>query len=1475
MCATLVVATGLYAVDQAGDSVGRQDRTQAAIEGFTGDVSARSAPAGLDLTLPHSRDAWATIRGYVYQVDLSIARWLELAPGEMLLLERGEDIDLVTIGLDSLIDGDDTVIAQRLEQIKHLDANLTLRSPDALEALANAVVHRQANPTSTLRFLFTTNALIVTERPALFPDGTPALRTWERMRQDTGDAGTHKVALDTMRAALSGARRPPGCNPQTWATFLSFVGTTDGHDPVGVDNDGLLGFIRVFEWGAGAPPAKEQRPRVKDMLVALRYADDALDAQALYERLFFHVFTVLTRRGEKRLDVAERDRQLALPTLTARDRARLVGLVSLMRDIEARVTTLERASGERDATVFALNAQIQDLQRRFDLNAQIQDLQRRFDIDGTITLAQIVPDLGIPPLTSHLSARRATIEGLAPRVMGHAWTALHGGVGSGKTQLVSLLMRDLSGPCRWIRMRDLTPEQACDRLDVACAALAGSAIERERCAWYDRLCRQLGRDTCIVLDDLPRLMHGDDLAERLLALARSCHDHGVRLVSLSAHPLPVSVRESLGDDVCVSMPIPVLLDGEVTDVLRSFGAPAALLKEGPASFFNGLARSNPLLLTAIARFLACQGWRWTDTAFDGLLSGAHAIDLNEETTHRLIARVEDDRARDLLYRLSLIQRPFTLDDVRAVAEVAPAVSRPRERLDALVGPWVQRDALDRFVLSPVIDVLGADDLAVATRRGCHAVLGDRLSRQRTLTEHEAVAAITHFVRADEHDRAGLFLASLLHRLHTEDDGFPADFLLAVWAELPLPREMSLGIRLLVRGVQIAVRHQRDLPTDYLTRDADVLLRDATSEDAWAVVALAVYAPTHSNRYLGRALAHYSASHLQTAQLADRRPFLLPDSLTLESLVWLHIDAVTSPARLAEWLDVIEGFDGAQRVRAFAGHLAEMACLGMSNRVWLEETAKPDDERNLPALDNALQALANRARGLGGELLWACLVRARIVVHAEYLGDLAGATRIADAALGHASTDRRVRFLLAGEIGEQIEMAGRHDNAWPYLEQAVAQQATEYAYLDMILLLVASKARGAHDIADAVGYAQQAVDVARASTEIPRLQRVRALGELAIARYMAGDLGAAFAACDEVGTDLLAERDDSGHWKDLLLRCIALTAYLATVAQTGAPPDLAPHGLPGVTLKRGFFLPTTRVPMQYEPAYDGLIPLNLTAYAQAIGNQERAAAWIGYAVDLAREGAHMLGVGRLAVEGIPDQVIGERYDDALTTALHVGSLLVVAEDGNAGLTQGTGLHVHDVLGPRPNGRWDRAENYAALLGLLPVFFGLCAVTIHEPERARLLSTGVAAWCRDLARAATRPRMWEVAADLLADIFGGTASWEELSRRIDPSQHDQDPIARVLACIGTSVQHICPPPDAVTLQLEVWPYIHRKLSLTPAYGRVVLPFLTTYWNIHLAQTKGLTRVRGSSDERRAQEILGTVAVALHVEPTAEGAAWIRGE
>ena len=85
-----------------------------------------------EFKLTRNRDAWFVIRGYKYQVDLSILRWLSINVGQSLVLEFGEDIDIVNNALSSMI-------ARELEQIKHIDTPITLRTPSSRTALANAV----------------------------------------------------------------------------------------------------------------------------------------------------------------------------------------------------------------------------------------------------------------------------------------------------------------------------------------------------------------------------------------------------------------------------------------------------------------------------------------------------------------------------------------------------------------------------------------------------------------------------------------------------------------------------------------------------------------------------------------------------------------------------------------------------------------------------------------------------------------------------------------------------------------------------------------------------------------------------------------------------------------------------------------------------------------------------------------------------------------------------------------------------------------------------------------------------------------------------------------------------------------------------------------------------------------------------------------------------------------------------------------
>lgn len=73
------------------------------------------------------QDAAPIIRGFLYQIYQTIHLWLRLDAGQHLELERGEDIDVVAQQLKE----------RNLIQVKDLQQNITLRTPDVINVLFN------------------------------------------------------------------------------------------------------------------------------------------------------------------------------------------------------------------------------------------------------------------------------------------------------------------------------------------------------------------------------------------------------------------------------------------------------------------------------------------------------------------------------------------------------------------------------------------------------------------------------------------------------------------------------------------------------------------------------------------------------------------------------------------------------------------------------------------------------------------------------------------------------------------------------------------------------------------------------------------------------------------------------------------------------------------------------------------------------------------------------------------------------------------------------------------------------------------------------------------------------------------------------------------------------------------------------------------------------------------------------------------
>lgn len=306
-----------------------------------------NSPDMTSLTVQRKRDAFGPIRGFVYQVELTIQRWLQLDNHSLLELERGEDVDTIQDAM--LLPGAQQ--ARLLEQIKARESKLTLRSASAIGALASFYEHELANPLLQLTYRYVTNAAVGVERPSPVPGKTPLVTVWKNLQDLPVTDKPPYTELKIIRNVLESCPKPEKLNPKTWRRFASFVKSTS--------QKRFYAFVRKVEWLPHQTPTELVAQEIQNILIT-QYGTDPQEARMLYALLFLHVFKLLSQSGIKRLSTADRDLILATPRVDDQDRALLANLEIYLSHVTERIEALEEDVASLKSKPLASLLQIQD-----------------------------------------------------------------------------------------------------------------------------------------------------------------------------------------------------------------------------------------------------------------------------------------------------------------------------------------------------------------------------------------------------------------------------------------------------------------------------------------------------------------------------------------------------------------------------------------------------------------------------------------------------------------------------------------------------------------------------------------------------------------------------------------------------------------------------------------------------------------------------------------------------------------------------------------------------------------------------------------------------------------------------------------------------------------------------------------------------------------------------------------------------------
>ena len=1361
------------------------------------------------------RDAYATIAGFFYQVNITLLRWLGLQPGQHLELESGEDIDTA-----EAIGGGEPGLAERrlLEQLKvRSSRSLTLRSPEALEALSNFCEHRASNPQSQLQFRYLTTASAGVERGWTLPES--GIETWIELHRGGYEDDFRGKALGEIRRILTLGKQPEHVSERGWNALQRILDNRN--------DEALAELVLSFEWALGYGDANQSEAEVLSTLVSQGHGASTAEVAPVYTHLFAFVFRLLTKPGPKILTIEALAGELAAPSIPPNQRG-------ILDTIKKEIDLLKQ-------DVWAIKKQlaIQDSDVKV-LKQTVEVIGKSYGFQNVLALSAATLSTDLPQLVTPRASRRTLVDSVLARVETDGAAILLGEPGSGKTQLLRLAIDKTPRHAIWLNIpRAATEVQANLLID---SLVRYRSPEAKGASLRDRYTAAMSNftDAIVVIEDLPRLLPSGPLAAQLETLVACLKNvHSVLLLS-SYYQLPASMGKGLGN---AKLDVPRFTEEDVEDILCSASAPESLPREPISRVLVTLSQGLPVLVMAAVRYLSDRNWAFSIKEMESLIRGEFAADYRNDAGTLLQATIPDAEERELLIRLSLAIGPFTREDVARVAKVPKAIPLPGEKINRATGLWLQDTGNGRFLCSPLI----TSDLSAAldpkTRIGVHYVLALQILARKSLSPIDVVTCV-HHLRIAEYITFACFVliqafTSILEMEGTPDDDFG---LLRISTATVLASEVDIDLRLYLCSLEIVVRLKQGRDIDSMISTMDGLLKTANPE-GWGTVlaagALAVHLvwkkPTLANRYLLVALGRPETARLPNGLLLPIAKY------PLEEMLWISAHSAKSDEEADSCLETITRLTPKQLEVLKASDMAEDDVTILCDGYWHREYLKPEAERDWDHVAQKIDEVERTALATKFDLLEAAAIRTRIMLLAEWLHQLDKAVTLATTSLERFASDN-CRFLMLEVTGRQLGYGGKREEAIAWLTRALSCEAYEKSLWRRNVLVTLADLYSKFEPKKAAEFTASAVDMSKDGV-LGEAIFIETLLEHVIGLWNASEERQASDVFVNALNRLFAIKEDTDSWKGLFYRTFQVLSYYSDIAQHGK--DSKTYTAP----EQGLFLSGNAEAYPfYKPEQQSYIWVRLAMLADGVGNIEGAAQATWRAIHYAEEiPAAWADVPLPTVYGLPAALVANDFQRATKLA----RILTSAEPRQ--IQHRLQEKVHSELATKyqeiqqklPAGA---QESMMRVIPLVPMAIRLAYLQLQgwtESETAASIA--------DVERIIPADKQPEAFEEALRRSFLENTAWDRLQQEgYDAMEAGQ--YARALILLVGAMQKA---PIVQSLYLQT--YLAKNFELwfgtvKSIYREIIAPMFRAYWE-HALATSVAFRTGMSYTARQFELIDGT--------------------
>lgn len=643
-------------------------------------------------------------------------------------------------------------------------------------------------------------------------------------------------------------------------------------------------------------------------------------------------------------------------------------------------------------------------------------------------------DLDIPDLPDTITERVDLVDDYCNLLKSTDLIYLVGEKSIGKSIISILISKKLEYNSKWISFKNINIASK-NYFIESISSVANIKSANFSVYKLQEILSSINHNTIIIIDDLPNLINHPDFSEIFIEFVKICKKLHISLIITSNYK-PTQALKTIFKDNKWLINIPMLSNSEISELFYKNNAPQKFLHKKFIDFIAGITKRHPILLNSLIRYLNENDWIGNETVFNSMISGNFAQSDKNEYYSILTKTINDDKIKELIYRLDVINSCFTNSHIRLVSEIEPSISFPLEKLLKVKDLWIQ-ESKGEYCISPLIKDFGSPNLNSDVVKQINIKMAKSILSKNIIDPIEASNAIIYYFKAECFNEAAHLLIFTLHSVIISKQTEIYDYaIFSIWANQQIPKKISLDLRIAIRSFQLRAFEKINRDTKYVLQDLESLI-DISDLTNWLGLLTSSLSLAISQK---RKLKLFYKSIIKTSKIKNLNK-LLPNNntISIEETLFVIYSELKSHEDFIDWLSAIEQLPAAKRNSLFSTDKEVDTCISICDRIFLLELGKNKSNQNWEKTIQLLSKITGIASDLDLDILFVSAICNKIIIKAEHQDLYKEAIRLGIKTIEEITPTPMINYLLNEVLARECLFNGDYKQSNMYFEKAISEK----------------------------------------------------------------------------------------------------------------------------------------------------------------------------------------------------------------------------------------------------------------------------------------------------------------------------------------------------------------------------------------------------------------------------------------------------